>query len=343
MIRRNTVGELLAYDDWANQTLLASAAKLNDEQLDRPFAMGPGSLRNTLNHIYAAARVWADRWLGHSPARYRPESAGVSIPQLQGEFQELAAERNRFQATVRDDDLARAITYTNRMGQTHTYSAGEMMLQVCTHGVHHRAQAVNMLRHVGSELPKPGVDYIFHKLGQPGGGTESLAPPELDVDTVRTCYAFADWARDRTQAAAAKLSDEQLDRRFEMGVGSLRETLMHIRFAEEWWYQNWTAGPGQLFPETPKNLPIAELERMFDETAARRTTYLDKLTNADLKRPVTATPRPGVTRVFPIGVTMLQLVCHGTHHRAQALNMFRHVGAEAPPVDFLLFLQQARR
>jgi uncharacterized damage-inducible protein DinB len=218
-----------------------------------------------------------------------------------------------------------------------------MMLHVCTHGVHHRAQALNMLKRVGAELPKPGLDYIFFKLAQPGGGTESLTPPQLEVDTVRTLYAYADWARDRTHVVASKLSDEQLDRRFDMGVGSLRETLMHIRFAEEWWFQNWMQGPGQPFPETPKNLPIADLERIFAETAGRRTAHLAKMSDADLKKPVTATPRPGVTRVFPVGVTMLQLVCHGTHHRAQALNMFRHVGTEVPTVDFLKFVEERCR
>ncbi|MCC6360105.1 MAG: hypothetical protein IT450_15280, partial [Phycisphaerales bacterium] len=54
-----------------------------------------------------------------------------------------------------------------------------------------------------------------------------------------------------------------------------------------------------------------------------------------------AIPRPDVERVFPLGVTMLQLCCHGTHHRAQCLNMLRHVGATAPPLDVAVLLREA--
>ena len=59
------------------------------------------------------------------------------------------------------------------------------------------------------------------------------------------------------------------------------------------------------------------------------------MTDANLQRIVTATPRPNVHRSFPLGVTMLQLCCHGTHHRAQILNMFRRVGAPVPELDYL--------
>jgi uncharacterized damage-inducible protein DinB len=343
MIRRGTLRELFTYDDWAHEKLLATASGLSDQELDRPFEMGLGSLRNTLNHLYAAERVWLDRWVQHAPPRFRADATGVSMPQLRQEMTEAAVERNALLERICDADLQKGITYTNLRGQTYTYQLGQMMLHVCNHGVHHRAQVLNMMKQIGAELPKPGLDYIFMKLAQPGGGTESSTPPELDVDTLRTYYGFADWARDRTHEVARGLGDEQLDRPFEIGVGSLRVTLAHIRFAEEWWYQNWTLGPGQPFPEAPVDIPIAEVERLFADTAARRTSYLSKLTDAELARPVTAMPRPNVTRVFPLGVTMLQIVCHGTHHRAQALNMFRHCGAEVPGVDFIRFIEAMRK
>lgn len=342
MIRRATLKELFSFSDWAHDKLISASIELSDQQLDQPFEMGEGSLRKTLNHLHSAERVWLDRWTQHTPARFRADATGVSIAQLRGEFTATATERNAFLGPLRDTNLQTPITYTNTRGQTFTYALGEMMLHVCNHGVHHRAQALNMLRRIGAELPKPGLDYIFFKLAQPGGGTESAAPTELDLDTLRTHYGYADWARDRTQAIARGLSAAQLDRPFEIGVGSLRATLAHIRFAEEWWFQNWTLGPGQPFPETPADLPIAELERLFADTAARRTAYLVKMTDADLARLATATPRPNVTRVFPIGVTMLQLICHGTHHRAQALNMFRHTGAEVPALDFIRYIEALR-
>jgi uncharacterized damage-inducible protein DinB len=60
-----------------------------------------------------------------------------------------------------------------------------------------------------------------------------------------------------------------------------------------------------------------------------------------LIRPLEVRPRPGVVRHFPLAVTMLQTCTHGTHHRAQALNMLRHLGATVPSLDYLVSLEAA--
>ena len=59
-----------------------------------------------------------------------------------------------------------------------------------------------------------------------------------------------------------------------------------------------------------------------------------------LQREVKAQPRPDYFASFPIGQTMLQLCNHGTHHRAQALNMLRHLGAPAMRMDYLVMMKE---
>ena len=125
-------------------------------------------------------------------------------------------------------------------------------------------------------------------------------------------------------------------------MGSVRATLVHIRDGEQWWLENWTRGPDHLFPAVDPHLSVTELTRLFDQTAAQRDGLLSRSTDADLLRVVSAQPRPGVLRTFPIGVTMLQLCFHGTHHRAQVLNMFRHLGAEVPGLDYAAMLRERR-
>ncbi len=48
------------------------------------------------------------------------------------------------------------------------------------------------------------------------------------LDTIRECFNYNAWARDRLLDMAAGTSEDQLDRLFEMGCGSLRETLRHL-------------------------------------------------------------------------------------------------------------------
>ena len=79
-----------------------------------------------------------------------------------------------------------------------------------------------------------------------------------------------------------------------------------------------------------------------EATSRDRDAYLAKCTDADLSRRVRAKPRPNVERDFPLGVTLLQLCGHGTHHRAQALNMLRHCGAEVPALDVIRMLNERR-
>lgn len=342
VIRLATIRELFTHNDWANTRLVDAGAALADDALDCPFEMGAGSLRKTLHHLYSAERVWLNRWLGVVKPSDRGGANHVPFALRGAEYRALADERDAFVARLDDDALSRPVTYTNLRGETSTFELGQLMLHVCNHGVHHRAQALNMLRRLGAVLPKPEIDYIFMKLVQPGGGTRDAAPPPLDRDTLRAYFAYADRARDRTLAIAAALSDEQLDRPFEIGLGTLRKTLMHIRFAEEWWFQNWTRGPDQPFPESPADLPIAELQVLSQQTAAGRNAVLERSTDADLRNWIEARPRPEVQKFFPLGVTMLQICTHGTHHRAQAANMFRHVGAEAPALDVLRMIDPTR-
>jgi uncharacterized damage-inducible protein DinB len=344
MIRLSTIRELFVHNDWGNDKILGLAETLSDAQLDQPFEMGQGSLRKTLNHLGGAEFAWLRRW-SHGADRddYREDPAGVGVAQFREEFRRIAAERNEFLAAQTDATLANPRTYRNFLGQIHTYPLGDMLLHVANHGVHTRAQAVNMLKRVGAAEIKPGLDYIYMKLAQPGGGTRDAAPTDIEFESVRVYYQFADWARDQVQSAAAKLTDGQLDREFPIGLGTLRKTLLHIRFAEQWWLENWLHGPGRPFPELDANTPVAELMRLFDQTARERNAYFASLAESDARRFVEARPRPDVHRAFPLAVVMLQLCCHGTHHRAQALNMLRHVGGTVPELDVLTMHRALRR
>lgn len=321
-----TLREFFYYNSWAHEKVLASAGPLTDAQLDRKFEMGLGSIRATLFHLWGAERVWLDRWIDPSRAKFPQPEPTISIRELGDRLRGTAAERAAFLA---DTDINRRITYTNMKGEVSSFVVRDLLLHVCIHATHHRAQIINMLRHVGAELPKPAIDYIFMRIEKPDPTVQ------FDLSTLREFFRFSDWARARVHTAAAKLSDAQLDQSFEMGVGTLRKTLSHIRDAEQWWLDNWTQGPGRLFPAADENSSVSKLGDQFDETAAKRNDYISKLTDADLHRIVKGTPRPNVVREFPVGVTLLQLCNHSTHHRAQALNMIRRLGGQPPASDYL--------
>ncbi len=48
-------------------------------------------------------------------------------------------------------------------------------------------------------------------------------------------YAYGDWASSRVFDASSRAPDAELDRKFEIGPGTLRKTLKHIYGAERIW------------------------------------------------------------------------------------------------------------
>ena len=68
-----------------------------------------------------------------------------------------------------------------------------------------------------------------------------------------------------------------------------------------------------------------------------RTAMLEGLGEGALEAEVFAEPLPGKRLYFRLGETMQQICYHGTHHRAQTINMLRHLGEESPRIDYITF------
>lgn len=329
----HTIGELFRHNDWARDRVLAACTGLDDAQLDRKFEMGIGSLRGTLHHVWAAERIWLDRWVEKPDVRFQEPESGISVAELGRRYRETAAERDELLIRIGHDGLRRRITYTNLRGQTLSFPIGDMAMHVANHGVHHRAQTLNMLKQLGVAPPK--IDYIFMRL-EAGSPTDAA----LEADTLGEYFRYGDWAMARVLKFASALAAAQLDHPFDMGLGSLRRTLLHIRDAEQWWFENWSGNGSVGIKATPETTSITELQQLFSETARRRNHLLGETGGPDLRRLVSAEPSAGRKFTFALGETMIQLCCHGTHHRAQAINMLRRLGTKPPEMDYLVWMRE---
>ena len=147
---------LLAHDRWATAQIIDACEGLTDEQFHRRFDIGPGSLHDALTHIVGAMRTWTDTLAGIEP-RPRPEGDGQRRTPAQlrslveASCHELAAEARR-------RPLGETVTRTLRNGRTYQFTRGAVLAHVATHGMHHRAQCLNMLRQLGvTPLPPSSV------------------------------------------------------------------------------------------------------------------------------------------------------------------------------------------
>lgn len=334
MIRLATIKEFLEYGAWANSRLLDAAANLSDDKLDADFPIGMGTLRRTLLHVLAGESVWLKRWHAATEPAWPDESERASIPEIRTRFTEVRRGQQAFLSARIDEDLGRCVAYRDSKGSRFETTLGDMLLQVCVHSQHHRAQLSNLLRRCGAEPIKPGLDYIFMRLD-----LDRTTPASCDLATLQTWFHYGDWANQLLLDAAQELTNADLDRTFEMGVGTLRKTLQHIRSAEHWWLTNWMHGPVEGFPALSADQPIGTLRLAFRETISARDAFLQSRRAADLATPVEGRPRPGVVRSIDLGGAMLQLCGHGVHHRAQAVNMLRSLTGRSTELDYMMHVR----
>jgi len=146
---------LLAHDRWATLELLGVCRGLTEEEFGRVFPMGVGSLKMTVGHMVWAMMTWTDTLEGREvkgrPAAYE---AGFSAGELVGMHERAFA---AFEAAARRHPVEGVVKRV-REGREHLFSRGAVITHVATHGMHHRAQCLNMLRQLGvKKLPASSV------------------------------------------------------------------------------------------------------------------------------------------------------------------------------------------
>ncbi len=161
---RTPLGLLLEHDRWATRRLLTECRNLSQAQFENRFDMGPGSLHDTLTHIIGAMRRWTDRV---SEAALRPSIEGAS--RSASELIELhdkaaSAFGNLAQGLLADgtfnDEMTIELPHETLGVQRYTFTRGTAVIHVLTHGTHHRAQCIWMLRRLRPGIELPDFDAI---------------------------------------------------------------------------------------------------------------------------------------------------------------------------------------
>jgi len=151
----NPLDILLEHDKWATRQILLACEKLSPDQFAQKFDLGPGSLQATTTHMIAAMKTWNDT-LAQRPQLPRIDQTGASYSpaQLLQLHDEVATEFITLAKSHPFDQLVKR----TREGKEYTFTRGGIITHVATHGMHHRAQCLNMLKHLGLKpLPLSSV------------------------------------------------------------------------------------------------------------------------------------------------------------------------------------------
>lgn len=147
---------MLDHNEWANAAVIDACEPLSPDDLDRVFPMGLGSLRATMTHTIAAMRLWSDRLAHRDPRPWLDASPDIGPAEWRQLDRDASADL-RLTAFAGPMD---EVIEVRRADKVWRYARAHLVLHVATHGVHHRAQCLNMLRQLGADpksLPPSSV------------------------------------------------------------------------------------------------------------------------------------------------------------------------------------------
>ncbi|MHC5023030.1 MAG: DinB family protein [Planctomycetota bacterium] len=165
-----TLTRLLDHDAWATRQLLECCRDLTDEQFHRRFDIGPGSLHDTLRHVIGAMARWADR-IGDADLRPSPEADPTprSVDELLAMHDVATRDLAAVARRVHDEQRLEEILDLTFAGRAYQFTRGTAIVHVCTHGTHHRAQCLNMLRRLAVPVERiPEIAAIDWELAMQG-------------------------------------------------------------------------------------------------------------------------------------------------------------------------------
>ncbi len=167
------------------------------------------------------------------------------------------------------------------------------------------------------------------------------------MEPLRT-YDYLQLARRRVFDWVRPLSPEDYARLFRIGLGTLGRTLTHIMISE-WYYvqrmQGHAVPPDDQWPiQDHRPPPFAAIEAAWVEQAGQTRAALGAVRDwkAPLEYQVTADGGLPMIVIASPADLFTQLALHEVHHRAQAMNMLRHLGVAAEDIDFNALMYKRR-
>ena len=159
----------------------------------------------------------------------------------------------------------------------------------------------------------------------------------MTLSQVRLLYAYNRWANRRLVAASSTLTPELLTRDLAVSFHSVWGTLGHILWGEWLWLGRWQDRPST--GRSPLEcLDLGTLERRWVKIEREQLEFIERLTAADLERPISYENPPGTPWTYPLAHMLQHVVNHSTYHRGQVAAMLRQVGTAPPPTDYLVFV-----
>lgn len=163
------------------------------------------------------------------------------------------------------------------------------------------------------------------------------------IDTLRELHTYTEWANDRILTAAEGLSPEQFLQSDLPNVWPIRDTLVHIMWAQVTWLGRWKQDVSGLECEINDFDDVASLRAHWEKVNAVHRAFLERL---DEPQPdgegFTYTNHLQETHSFPLPMLILHLNNHSTYHRGEVAALLSRFGCSPGELDITRWLARGR-
>ena len=150
--------EVYAYNAWANNRILETAAKLTDEQYRANSNPSFGSVHNTLVHIMSTQWVWLSRWVGSYPRKHLDPTGFAGLSEVRTRWNEVESNTHLYISRCSEENLAGHLSYINSQNAKKAYPLWQLMLHQINHATQHRSEIALILT-CFNQSPGP-MDFI---------------------------------------------------------------------------------------------------------------------------------------------------------------------------------------
>jgi uncharacterized damage-inducible protein DinB len=162
----------------------------------------------------------------------------------------------------------------------------------------------------------------------------------MNTKEFQQLFEYDVWANAHVLDAAASLSAEEFTRDLGNSFPSVRDTLVHILFAESVWLRRWKGESPRVVFDPSEYRDVESVRAKLSEVERERAEFVANLDEASLEQTLSYINTKGEEWRYPLARMMQHVVNHSTYHRGQVVTMLRQLGKSAPSTDLLLYLDE---
>jgi uncharacterized damage-inducible protein DinB len=162
----------------------------------------------------------------------------------------------------------------------------------------------------------------------------------MDLQDVRTLLDYHYWGRDRVLAAVEPLTAQQFTQPLGSSFESIRDTLVHIYWADTVWGARWQGRVAD--PIEPAAFPdLPSLRRAWAAHEQEIRSLVERLGEHGIQQPISYRSLSGKPSTQMFWQLVQHVVNHGTYHRGQVTTLLRQLNATPPTsMDLITFYRE---